>query len=303
MAIQTEVWQKFIIDNLFDSNPFLEYSFDESEHVNNKTVHIPNAGSVPTVERNRSSFPGTAAQRTDVDTTYDIDEFTTDPVHIADIEETETSYNKMDSVFGEHARQLAETAGDWMLYNWRHAGTGSDFMVQTTGSNYTAHATGANGNRKGLTGTDLLSAASVMDKNKVPSMNRYALIDYAMYNQLLINMGYTANRISVTEADLAVGIVAKFAGFNVLTTRSKVLFATAAGATRAPGHAGATTDSAIALTWQSDQVAKAVGLVKAFESLNDPLYYGNIISALLRSGGRKRRDSGYGVVGILQATP
>ncbi|QQR95608.1 MAG: hypothetical protein IPJ93_02385 [Bacteroidota bacterium] len=38
-----------------------------------------------------------------------------------------------------------------------------------------------------------------------------------------------------------------------------------------------------------------------FESLADPQYYGDIYSALVRMGGRKRRNDAKGIIGIIQA--
>jgi hypothetical protein len=192
-----------------------------------------------------------------------------------------------------------------MLYNWRPGGsTENTHFVYTTGGNETGHATAATGNRKKLLAVDLINAMGIMDKQKVPRTGRYLAIDYKMYEQLIEDLGYQSARLAALEADMAAGEVLRFAGFRIMAPRSKVLYATAnLSATRTPGHAGATTDSAFALAWQVDAVAKALGVVKMFEDEDNPLYYGSIISALLRSGGRKRRNDNYGVLAILQATP
>jgi hypothetical protein len=48
-------------------------------------------------------------------------------------------------------------------------------------------------------------------------------------------------------------------------------------------------------------VERAFGAIDVFEDVNNPLYYGTIVSGLVRSGGRKRRYDGNGVVAIIQS--
>ena len=46
MALQVEIWVKSIIEGLFANNTFAARSVDHSEFVNEKTVHVPNAGEI-----------------------------------------------------------------------------------------------------------------------------------------------------------------------------------------------------------------------------------------------------------------
>ena len=46
---------------------------------------------------------------------------------------------------------------------------------------------------------------------------------------------------------------------------------------------------------------RALGQNDFFENLNDPLYYGDVYSTLVRAGGRVRRNDGYGVAALVQA--
>lgn len=47
-------------------------------------------------------------------------------------------------------------------------------------------------------------------------------------------------------------------------------------------------------------VARAIGEVKVFTEKDDPLYYGDIWSMIVRAGGRKIREDNKGVVAIVQ---
>lgn len=110
MALQVEIWVKSIIEGLFANNTFAARSVDHSEFVNNKTVHVPNAGAAPNVEKNRTVFPASVTKREDVDLTYDMDEYTVDPVRISHAEQVELSYKSAKVSFGSHAASSRRTS-------------------------------------------------------------------------------------------------------------------------------------------------------------------------------------------------
>ena len=89
MALNKQVWLNTIVENFFPDNSFATKSIDDSVFVNNKTVHIPNAGAPSGVEINRTQKPASVNQRTDQDLTYDMDELTTNPIR------TSTRWNSL----------------------------------------------------------------------------------------------------------------------------------------------------------------------------------------------------------------
>src|SRR6188474_2421936 len=144
MAIQKEIWTNHIQENLFKDNEFLNYAFNADQYVlQGKVVHIPNAGSSPSVVKNRSSLPATVTQRTDIDITYAIDEFTSDPILIPNADTIELAYDKLSSALSDSEAALRQLVADWMLYNWRAENASS--IVRTTGANVTAHLPSATG--------------------------------------------------------------------------------------------------------------------------------------------------------------
>ena len=118
MALQQEIWLNDIQEKLFAGNEFITRSTDHSAFVSNKIVHLPQAGILPTVEKDRASYPATIAQRTDADRTYNLGEFTTDPIHITDIDELQTSYDKRNSVLGQHIDVLNDRIALETAYSW-----------------------------------------------------------------------------------------------------------------------------------------------------------------------------------------
>ena len=298
-GINVEIWQDFIVGNLFKNNEFLKQSIDVGQFVlNGSVVHIPNAGNPSGVERNRTNLPASIKRRNDTDVVYVLDEFTTDPVAILRADEVELSYNKMSSVLGEDMTNLQDTFADWMLYNWRVEEATK--KIVTTGDAIISHLDGTTGNRKAFKLVDLKKVQKAMNKDNVPKSGRYAILDSDMYDQLTTDLTATQYRDFSSNQNVAEGIVGRLYGFDIYE-RSSVLAATSAKAIKTPGATAVSSDVAVALFWQKDMVERAVGSVESFEKLKDPTMYGDIYSFLLRGGGRKRRADNKGVYGVFQA--
>jgi len=182
MAVTPEVWTNFIVENLFKNNEFLLNSVDESQYVIGAgVVHIPQAGSPSKVERNRKTLPATITRRKDIDVTYVLDEFTTDPRFIPNIDKAELSYDKMESCMSEDMMALKQTIAEAMLYNWR-----PQFFIKTTGSDIDAPF--GTSTRKSATIADFKKAKEVFNKWGIPKEERYVIIDTDMKGQLIAEL-------------------------------------------------------------------------------------------------------------------
>ena len=300
MAITKEIWINDIVENLFKSNPHLNYAMNADQFVlAGKVVHIPNAGSKPAVKRNRTNFPASVTIREDVDITFSLDEYTSDPMKITNAEKYELSYDKRASVTGEQSNAIAELVGDWFFYYW--APTSATCFVRTTGDNTTAHI--GTGNRKAVVAKDVKNCQKAMNKQGVSKLERYAILDADMYDQFTDSLSITQYRDFSASYNQAEGIVGKLFGFTFLDSRATVLRYSndSTPEVRDPDAAGASTDNAAGLFWQKDCVIRALGDKEMFENVGDPTHYGDIYSALLRAGGRKKRNDGKGVIALIQA--
>ena len=307
-TIPVEIFRNYIVEKLHRSNPFMARAFDESAAVlGGAVVHIPQAGASPTVVKNRKTFPATAVRRADSFVSYTLDVYSTDPQHVAWHEENEISYDKTDSVLSDQVATLMEAVGDNMLYNWvrgLNASAAAEELpaaskIATTGADVDVTEAGQTGKRKALTYKELQAAQAMMNKQLIPKEGRVALIESYMYQQLLDSL--SANQMAAFQqsADLKNGIVGRFAGFDIME-RGQVLAFKATGEVKIPGEALEATDNLAALCWQKDCVAKALGDVKPFQDTDNPLYYGDIFSALVKAGGRARRGDWQGIVAIVQ---
>lgn len=297
MALQKQIWLNSIVELLFANNTFAARSIDHSAFVTNKTVHVPNAGSAPSVTKNRSVFPASAAQRTDYDLTYDINEYSTDPVHIQNAEQVELSYNKRESVLKQMKAALADSVHIDLALSWVPS---SYAKVGTSGAATPSHLASTTGNRQAMTKADVLAVKNLFDLDDVPQEGRCILLDAVMYNQLLASLSESEAAAFNASVDAQRGIVGKLYGFDFYM-RSTVFRVVAAGTSMASSTAA--TNSAAGLAWQEDCVSRALGNHELFENEKDALFYGDVMSALVRAGGKYIRNDKKGVAVIYQVTP
>lgn len=300
MAIQKEIWMAAIVEGLFASNSFLSKAFNADEYVNNgKIVHIPNAGAPSGTKKNRTSLPATVNKREDIDITFPLDEYTTDPVLIPHADTVELNYDKRQSVLRQDKLKLQDNVALDFIYNWSPA---KEQCVETTGKEVNAYTDKATGKRNGICKADVLGLMTQFNNDDIPQDGRYLLLDAQMYSQLLNDLTANENTAFLASADAQNGILGKLYSFNVMM-RSKVGLYTVAKVAKSWSTAGAATDLAAALAWHDQSVCRALGEVKAFENEGDPTYYGDIYSFLVRAGGRIMRNDKKGVIALVQGTP
>lgn len=297
MAIQREIWIGSIVEGLFADNSFLSKAFNADEFVNmGKTVHISNAGAPSKTKKNRTSFPADVNTRTDVDLSFNLDEFTTDPIRIPHADTVELSYNKRESVLRQDKATLQEAVAKSMIYSWLPE---KEHCVQTTGASVSAHTDKATGNRKALCRADVQKLMVKFNADNIPQEGRYLLLDAYMYDQLLGDLTSVQNQAFLASADAQRGIVGKLFSFNVMM-RSEVAIYGDGIVKKAEDAEGAATDLAAGLAWHENSVCRALGEVNVFENEKDPTFYGDIYSFLVRAGGRPMRQDVKGLIAIVQ---
>lgn len=310
-AVEVEVWTEHIASNIFKGIAFIKRSFDASKYVLvGKVVHIPQAGAKPVVVKNRSSLPAVAIVRGDTDVTYAFDEYTTDPVRIEDAANVQLSYDKMDDVLNDHESALSVTYSDNMLITW--APTQATRISRSTGTSSTVNAYMplATGTRRAYTLADLAKVQSAMNKASIPKKGRVCVMSEDAWLQLQADFTPTTNKdfssyFNASEGRLANApdedCIGRLYGFDIYTTPSTVVYDNATTpALRAYGATGTATDNDAILCWHERFVERGVGEIKFFGQENSPLYYGDVYSALVRAGGRKRYNDETGVYAIVQ---
>lgn len=264
MALQKEIWLSDIVEPLFASNTFAARAVNHSSFVTDRVVHVPNAGTPPQIVKNRGTYPAVAAQRTDADLTYQIAEYTTDPVHVTNADEVELSYDKRQSVIASLRTALADKVHLDLLDTW------------IGGADQTTAAT--------LTRDTVLTLMQAFDSQDVPQTGRCLITTPAGYASLLTSLTEFEGQSFLGSANAQSGIIGRLYGFDVyqrstLTTSEEL------------------TD-VFAFAWQQDSVSRALGGTELFTDENNPLYYGDIFSALVRAGGAVIRKDKKGVLAV-----
>ena len=301
MALNISIWQATLVENFYPDNSFASKSVDDSTFVHSHKVIIPNAGAPSKVQKNRTVKPASVNQRSDNDLEYVIDELTTDPIYIPHIDTVELSYDKRTSVISNDRAQLQNEAHLNLLERWGQGVPASNMLLTTGTTERDAHTSEtATGKRKRITKNDLLAIMTRMDADNVPEEGRYLLLDAHMYADLLADLSESDKWMFQNSADVQRGVLGNLWGLNIMK-RSKVLRVKNDKALLPWGEDAVAGELAAALAWHDKSVSRALGEVKMFDSTNNPLYYGDIYSFLLRTGGSVRRYDKKGVYLLAEA--
>ena len=301
MALNISIWQKTLVENFYPDNSFASKSVDDSVFMSAHKVIIPNAGKPSTVVKNRQTKPATVSGRADNDIEYVIDELTTDPIYIPDIDKVELSYDKRNSIISNDRAQLQNEAHLNLLDRWGKGVKSANVLLTTGTKERDAHTSEtATGKRKCITKEDLLKIMTCMDADNVPEEGRYLLLDAYMYADLLADLSESDKWMFQNSANMQKGVLGNLYGLNIMK-RSKVLRVKNDKTLLSWSEDAVAGELAAGLAWHEKSVSRALGEIKIYDSINNPLYYGDIYSFLLRTGGAVRRYDNKGIYLLAEA--
>jgi hypothetical protein len=325
MGINKEVWISTINENVFQQSSFMDMGTDHSAYVNNATVHVPNAGALPTIVQNRSSFPGTVTQRTDNDLTYNLNEYSATPFLLQYSEELEVNYDKRNSLLYALTQTLHQTIGNQTAYAWalpNNAGANfSGRTFSTTGAADSTKPDGATGTRLAVTLSDIAKLKTSLDTDLMPDADRTVVIPSAIWNNQMLQLAaltqvlqYGVNSVGTKEGVLEPasipGFAGKIYGMNVITRPNVVVYSATSSAhtsvaLTAIGDNGTPTttnanDCFGIIAFQKMAVSNAKGDTKIFYEAERAEYYGSLFSAVVRHGAARLRSDGKGVAALVQ---
>lgn len=300
--VRTEVWVEDIEEVLFAGRTdFLRKSVSHDQFVEDITVHVPQAGSLPGAQKNRTTFPAPIIKRADTLLDYDLDNYTIDPVIIRNLEEIQSSYAKRVSVMEQHMNILKDRMAVEGAFEW--ASNLEKNQILTTG-NTTANIAppGGTGNRKALTISDLARAATVLDEAHMPDDGRFMLIPPKLYYQLFTIQDLIRDDI-MGEITLPPAVIKRVMLFNFIKRAGGTIYDNAGvnPQKKAVGAASANDDNFSAIGWHQSAVSAALGGITVFEDLQNPVMYGDVISAEVNFAIKKLRTDEAGIVTIIQA--
>ena len=302
-GIDVAMWVNYVTEKLYANNSFIQAAYSDDEFVKEgKYVILPQAGSDPKVTKNREVFPAPISRRADSTLNYMLNAYRTDPTHITAAETYEASYNKMDSVLGGHINALTNEVAIDLIVMW-----GTELpqanIVLTTGANTSLLSNVQTGARKVFRYQDLKLAQRKMNEDDVPENDRFCVITANHLDELVNSFSDNQYALFSQGYNAATGSIGALFGFTFYQ-RSSVATMTVAGGdviVKPYGAAKEAADRDATVCFQKDAVTKALGTVDVFEDLRVASMYGDIYSAELYMGGRRRRADNKGVYFITSA--
>ncbi len=290
------IMAKDISKNLYADNAFIKRSINDDEKVVAGFVDLGHSGTKPKTALNRTE-KGVAIKRPDSNTSYKVDEITTDPTWITYSEEMVTSYPKRSAVIDDHKESINEDVGSYVASKWAND---AEVKVIRTSGDVRLSGLGA-GDRKAITKANVQAVQKEMNKNNIPQKGRCALITAEQLDDLLaipeiINSQFNKEKVLVE------GMIGRWMGFDWYM-RSETLRYKADGTLLPYGTEAsefAETDCAGALFWHEKKVRKAQGYTKVFLNIGDAELYGDKLSALQRFGAKPARKDCKGVVVLVE---
>jgi hypothetical protein len=125
-GLQKEIWIADIQENPIPDHSFVGASTDVSEHVDNNTLHLQEAGIEPGVHEDyfaSTSDELPVAEIEDIPHEVTLKTYSTEQTRHRDLEEVELAYNKKQSVINRHKNSLAKNIGKRAAFAWTPGAT------------------------------------------------------------------------------------------------------------------------------------------------------------------------------------
>jgi len=271
-GLNKEIWIAEIIEKFYPDWSFLRQARSMDEFVDNNTINLAEAGVDPNVLVNNTTYPIPFAQRQDIPLALPLDTYDTENTIVRNVEEIESSYNKMQSVLAGHKNALLNFFSRKAAHAYAPAAD-DEFtpVIPTTGD------PNGEGNRV-ITLKDILDLATRFDQIDAPEGARVLVLNPAHLRQL------AAEDAKLFKAFISAGQGFDLFGFKTYKYSKTPLYNATTGAKKAFGAAPATaTDTLASFAFVNTEVMRAQGTIEMFSKLKDPEERGDIIGFQMRA--------------------
>lgn len=250
---------------------------------------------------NPNKFPLETYTEEDLKKSYGVDLIATKPQLVTDLNQSIVTYDKRAVKQRKHVKSLEKQLAERIMFAW--AATKAQFIKQTTGTDVrAAHAKGASGNRKRVTGDDILYFMSLFNDANIPNDGRRRLIAPAyMYEDLVKVIEDKKNYLMTKDMVIDKGAIGVLYGFQIFMRNETIVYTEAATPQpKALGAATAATDNQSIIFFHPDFVRHAKGNVMTYINPNQGQFLGGTMNFALRGGGTKSRLSEIGVAALVE---
>lgn len=264
MALQTEVWVRDIKENPVPDHSFINASTDMSEHVENNTLHLAEAGIEPGVHEDYfagNEDPLPVANIEDIPNEVVLKTYSTEQTRHRQLQDVELQYNKRQSIINRHRTSLEKNLGKRAAFAW------------------TPGASDAYNEVKILGGSDSVIDA-IIDMELF-----YRKLDKGTGLNLCLSPEHMA-KIRKEDKDLYKDIVKNpgeiIYGFKIYSYSQTPLF-TSADVKKPFGATAEAGDKPSSFTWATDEVFRCFGSVDLYATLRDSGLQADILSFAQRA--------------------
>ncbi len=285
MALNKEIWINQILSGFYPDDSFLNKVVNYSEFVDNNRLHIPAAGVDPKVLIDNTTYPIKMVEREDDDNEIPLAKFETENTLIRRPDAIEYSYNKLESVIGQHRATLRKSVAMKAAHAYAPKTDTPDTPVIVT--------TGAvvNGRRR-LTFADILTLKERFDEAGIPIEERYIILHPKHVSDLLLE----DIKLFKDLTDIRDGEPHLFAGFGCYQFAQMPCYKAVKGVlTKVPFGEEATAQFA-SVAFYAKEVMKADGDIYMYKSEDDPKERGTIVGFDKRFVALPIRNKGIGAI-------
>ncbi len=262
MAIEKELWLATIKEGMVPDTSFLSQSVNMDEHVHVNVLHLQEAGVDPGVLVDNDVWPIPMAARDDIPLELPLHTFDTENTLVRNVEEMESSYNKMESVVRSHRNALIKKIAKHAAHNWCPSENGD--MTPVLVSDGAVNKFGL----KRISFEDILTMEA-----------KFRALDVDMSSLVVVlNAAHLAD-LQAEDTKLYKEVLAAGKIFNskLFTFSGLPYFDTTTGKKKAFGAAIGETDTQASLMYCKDEVCLARGTTEVFARYKDPKERGDII--------------------------
>lgn len=262
MAIEKELWIEMIKEGMVPDTSFFSQSVNMDEFVENNVLHLQEAGVDPKVLVDNDVWPIPVATREDIPIELPLHTFDTENTLVRNIEEKESSYNKMESVIRSHKNSLIKQISAHAAYNWCPTENGD--MTPVIVSSGEVNKAGL----KRVSFEDILNMEA-----------KFRALDVPMDSLVIVLNAVHLADLQAEDMKLYKEVLASGKIFNsrLYTFSQLPYFDTTTGKKTAFGTAVGENDSQASLVYCKDEVCLARGVTDVFAKYKDPEQRGDII--------------------------
>lgn len=237
-----QIFATIILSLFYPDGEWLNELTSMDHMVEYNAINLSQIGADPNVVKDNTQWPLVPTQRTDSGIQIPLATFDTEPTHVTNVEEMETSYDKCESVVRQHAAALRTKAALSAAYNIAPNQNTADTPVFATTGETTE-------GRKRLTYGDILRLRTAFNKQNYPIQGRVLVLCPDHEEDLLKEDVDRYNRIMQTG---------QVAGFKVYTFNGNPTYS-ASGVKNAYGN---TDGQCASIAFLKSEVMRAMGTIE-----------------------------------------